>query len=70
MEAHAVASILEIQQLAYRYSLAIDSRDMDLLVGLFVPDVVVGRFDRGRDALKRWYRDSLRTVGVTIHICA
>ena len=33
----------EIRQLAYRYALAVDSRDIDLLVSLFVPDVKVGR---------------------------
>ncbi len=38
----------EIRQLVYRYALAIDSRDIDLLVSLFVPDVRVGREGRGR----------------------
>ena len=35
-------SLAEIRQLPYRYALAVDSRDMDALVGLFVPDVRVG----------------------------
>ena len=33
----------EIRQLAYRYALATDSRDIDALVDLFVEDVRVGR---------------------------
>lgn len=56
----------EIHQLACRYALAIDSRDLDLLVSLFVPDVRVGRDDSGRDALRRSFADSLRAIGVTI----
>ena len=38
----------EIRQLACRYALAIDSRDIDSLVSLFVPDVRVGRHASGR----------------------
>jgi hypothetical protein len=34
---------------------AIDSRDMDMMVNLFVPDVRVGKEEFGPDALKRWY---------------
>jgi hypothetical protein len=33
----------EIRQLAERYKLAIDSRDLDVLVALFVPDAECGR---------------------------
>ena len=33
----------EIRQLAERYELAIDSRDFDVVVALFVPDVECGR---------------------------
>ena len=45
-------SLAAIQQFAYRYALALDSRDMDALVELFVPDVVAARDTRGRAALK------------------
>jgi hypothetical protein len=48
----------EIRQLAYRYALALDSRDMDTLVDLFV--------SRARDGVRRQFNASLRTVGVTI----
>ena len=56
----------EIRQLAARYALATDSRDLDALVGLFVDDVQVGREQRGRDALRESFATSLRGVGITI----
>jgi hypothetical protein len=63
-------SVVEIQQLCYRYALAVDSRDVDALVRLFVPDVRVGRDLTGRDALRSWFTRSLRAVGATIHLVA
>ncbi len=65
-----MCSVVEIQQLACRYAGAVDARDLDLLVSLFVPDVAIGREARGRDALRRWYGRALRTVGPTIHVVA
>jgi hypothetical protein len=56
----------EIRQLADRYAMAIDSRDLDALVALFVDDVHVGKNDVGRDALKRFFDASLREIGVSI----
>ncbi|HZP16032.1 MAG TPA: nuclear transport factor 2 family protein [Nocardioides sp.] len=56
----------EIRQLVARYALAIDSRDLDALVALFVDDVRVGRGDVGRDALRRSFDVSLRAIGVSI----
>jgi ketosteroid isomerase-like protein len=56
----------EIRQLAARYAVAVDSRDLDALVALFVDDVRVGRDASGRDALRETFRTSLRAVGVTI----
>jgi ketosteroid isomerase-like protein len=56
----------EIRQLAARYALATDSRDLDALVGLFVDDVQVGRDRSGRDALREAFDASLRAVGITI----
>jgi ketosteroid isomerase-like protein len=56
----------EIGQLAYRYALAIDSRDIDLLVSLFVPDVRVGRNATGHAALREFWTNSLRAIGVSI----
>jgi hypothetical protein len=51
-------SLAAIQQLAQRYGVAIDSRDMDMMVDLFVPDVRVGS-EVGREALKRWYTKTM-----------
>ena len=56
----------EIRQLAARYALAMDSRDLDALVGLFVDDVQVGRDRLGRAALRESFDASLRGIGVSI----
>jgi len=56
----------EIRQLAAHYAVAVDARDLDRLVALFVPDVQVGRSTTGRDALRRDFEVSLGAVGVTI----
>ena len=56
----------EIRQLAARYALTMDSRDLDGLVALFVDDVQVGRDTFGRDALRASFETSLRDVGITI----
>jgi hypothetical protein len=56
----------EIRQLASRYAIALDARDLDVLVALFVPDVRVGRDEHGRDALKTNFDAQLRPLGVTI----
>jgi ketosteroid isomerase-like protein len=56
----------EIRQLAARYALALDSRDLDTLVGLFVDDVQVGRAEYGREALRASFDASLRAIGVSI----
>ena len=56
----------EIRQLAYRYAWAVDARDLDLLVSLFVPDVRVGRDRSGHAALRAFWRDSLSAFGVSI----
>jgi hypothetical protein len=56
----------EIRALVARYAIATDSRDLDALVALFVDDVQVGRDAHGRDALKAFFDESLREVGITI----
>jgi hypothetical protein len=60
-------SLAEIRQLPYRYALAVDSRDMDAMVDLFVPDVRVGRDRQGRQALKDWFTDALSRPKTSIH---
>ena len=56
----------QIRQLASRYAIALDARDLDTLVGLFVDDVQVGRDQVGRDALRASFTEQLRDLGVTI----
>ncbi len=53
-------SLDQIRQLPVKYALALDMRDLDMLVNLFVEDVGVPGKQRGRHALRRWYNDSIR----------
>jgi SnoaL-like domain len=62
-----IESLAEIQQLPYRYALAVDSRDMDAMVALFVPDVRVGHDREGRQALKEWFVEALSRPKTSIH---
>jgi hypothetical protein len=57
----------EIRQLASRYALAVDTRNLDDLVELFPEDVQVGRDQRGREAMKAWFARTLSTFGDSIH---
>lgn len=56
----------EIRQLAARYAVATDRRDIDTLVGLFIDDVRVGRDTYGRAALHANLAEQLRAIGVSI----
>ncbi|MBP2316580.1 nuclear transport factor 2 family protein [Azospirillum soli] len=63
-------SLDEIRQLAAKYSLALDMRDLDALVGLFPEDIRVGKDATGRRALRAWFDDTLRNqfTGTAHHI--
>ncbi|KUI04808.1 nuclear transport factor 2 family protein [Mycobacterium sp. IS-3022] len=61
-------SSFEIAQLPSRYALALDARDLDALVALFVDDVEAGSEGSGRAALKRWYDGVLRRFYRSIHL--
>lgn len=63
-----VESHLAIQQLPVRYALAVDGRDIDTWVGLFVPDVDCGRHGRGRPVLKSIITPLLRTFYRSVHL--
>ena len=58
----------QIRQLASRYALALDSRDVDALVSLFVEDVAVGDGRSGRAALAEWFDPVLRPYRTTFHL--
>jgi hypothetical protein len=60
-------SLQEIGQLPSRYAMALDARDLDELVSLFVPDVKAGRAGAGREALKEWFDGALRNFYRSIH---
>ncbi|MCL6262980.1 nuclear transport factor 2 family protein [Craterilacuibacter sp. RT1T] len=63
-------SIEEIRQLAGKYSLSLDMRDLDAHVNLFAPDIRVGREKTGRAHLKAWVDDTLRHqfTGTSHHV--
>ena len=60
----------EIRELASKYALALDTRDLDSLVNLFPEDVRVGKKEVGRLALKHWFDETLRNqfTGTSHHI--
>lgn len=65
VEAH-----LAIQQLACRYAVAVDQRDLDTWVSLFVEDIDLRRYGVGREALRAWIDPMLRRFYRSMHrIC-
>jgi hypothetical protein len=50
----------EIRQLAAKYAVALDMRDLDAVANLFVDDVGVPGKRRGRPALRDWYDAEMR----------
>ncbi len=64
-------SLESIRRLAHEYALAVDQRDLDRLVGLFVDDVRVDREgNTGRTALAELFDTMLRGFGATVHLVA
>lgn len=71
-----IEDTLAIQQLPIRYAMAVDERDLDAWVGLFIPDVQVGRGVTGRAALReaiasmtqQFYRSIHQIVGHRIDL--
>lgn len=65
-----IEAMLAIQQLACRYAMAVDQRDLETLGMLFVDDVDLKRHGRGREALRAWFDPFLRTFYRSMHqIC-
>jgi ketosteroid isomerase-like protein len=68
--AHRVArleAVEQIRQLASRYALALDMRDLDSLVGLYVDDVRVTRTESGRPAMRAAFDQAVRQFATSIH---
>lgn len=63
-----IESELAIQQLPARYAVAIDSRDLDTWLGLFVDDVDCGRHGKGREALRKWIEPAVKTFYRSHHL--
>ena len=63
-------STAAIQQLPIRYALAVDGRDVDAWLDLFVPDVNCGRLGQGREVLRTIITPALATFYRSVHqIC-
>jgi len=62
-----IESTLAIQQLASRYALAVDGRDVDTWVSLFVDDVDCGRYGKGREALRGFIDAGIRAFYRSVH---
>jgi len=63
-------AIDQIRQLPAKYALALDMRDMDAMVSLFEPNVRVGKDASGRQALRAYMDQTLRSpfTGTSHHI--
>ncbi|MBS9376418.1 nuclear transport factor 2 family protein [Rhodococcus sp. B50] len=59
---------LEIGQLPIRYALAVDQRDIDAWLALFVPDVQLGRHGSGRENLHALIEPQLRWFYRSVHL--
>jgi len=55
----------EIRQLAHRYAVYLDARDIEKLVGLYIPNIRVRRDVHGREALREDFDQTMRSVGIT-----
>lgn len=62
-----VEDTLDIQQLAVRYGMAVDERDIDAWLELFVPDVKVGRGLVGREALRDFIVPQVQLFYRSVH---
>ena len=56
-----------IRQLAFKYALAIDMRDVDAIVNLYVENVKISKEESGRQALKRVFAAVVRSFSASVH---
>jgi ketosteroid isomerase-like protein len=60
----------QIKQLAVRYAVAADAKDLDTLAALFPDDVNNGRYGTGPDGVKRHFDHVLRRFHCSMHLVA
>lgn len=58
---------MAIGELPCRYARAVDARDIDAWLGLFVEDVDCGSFGKGREALRQFIDPAVRTFYRSVH---
>ena len=58
----------EIRQLAERYAVAVDGKDLEALAVLFADDVDNGRYGAGREGVKTFYDNRLRLFHCSMHL--
>jgi hypothetical protein len=58
----------KIRDIALRYAMAVDGKDLDSLAALFVADVDNGRYGRGREGVKNFFDESLRKFHCSMHL--
>jgi SnoaL-like domain len=58
----------QIHELADRYAIAVDGRDLDTLAGLFVEDVNNGRYGPGREGVRTAYDNRIRFFYASMHL--
>ena len=56
-----------IQQLAVKYAMAVDARDVDAWLDMFVDDIDCGRRGKGREALRTFIEPAVRDFYRTVH---
>lgn len=57
-----------IQDLVVRYAMAVDRRDVDEWLGMFVDDIDCGRRGKGREALRTFIEPAVRDFYRTCHL--
>jgi hypothetical protein len=60
----------QIRQLAVRYALAVDGKDVDTIASLFAEDVDSGRYGAGRAGVRAFYDQGLRGFHCSMHLVA
>src|SRR5215831_12971728 len=57
-----------IRQLAFRYAVAVDGKDIDTIATLFVTDVDNGRYGPGPEGVKTFYDEALSGFHCSMHL--